>query len=61
MKDVILNEIVKKKARNNFAIERIIENEKLFTEKEIPIIINNDILVKKIYMLGIWDKASSCE
>ena len=35
--------------------ERIKTNENLFTEEELKIINSNDILIEKIYLLGILD------
>ncbi len=35
--------------------ERIRANEKVFTKKELNKINNNDILVEKIYLLGVLD------
>lgn len=46
MKDVVLNEFIK---------ERIKENEVLFNKQECDIINNNRNLIKKIYILGVKD------
>lgn len=35
--------------------ERIKENEKLFTMKELKFIKENDTIIKKVYFLGILD------
>lgn len=45
-KDVVLNEIIK---------ERIKENEKMFKEDEINTIKTNTDLISKIYLLGFLD------
>lgn len=36
----------------NFIKERILENKELFTEEELTVINNNNIITKKIYLLG---------
>lgn len=41
-----IEEIVKK---------RIEENQELFSKKEIEIINNNPVIIKKIYLLGLLD------
>ncbi len=43
MKNVVLNEFIR---------ERIKENQKLFTKKEMRIIENNEMVIEKIYLLG---------
>ncbi|MCI8273450.1 MAG: hypothetical protein HFJ55_05155 [Clostridia bacterium] len=50
MKDVILNEILE---------ERINENKDIFADKELKTINCNDIIIKKIYLLGLLDGKSS--
>lgn len=40
---------------NNFAKERIEENEELFLNEEIELVKNNVSIVKKIYLLGLID------
>ena len=42
MKNVVLNEFIR---------ERIKENQKLFTKKEMRIIENNEMVIEKIYLL----------
>lgn len=52
-KNIILDEV--KYEKNNlekFIEERIEENKELFTEEELTAINNNNIIVKKIYLLG---------
>ena len=62
MKNVVRNEeketssIVKD--IENVLVERIKQNRKLFSRKELMIIQNNVLLTGKIYMLGIIDSKS---
>lgn len=35
-----------------FIKKRILENKQLFTEEELTVINNNNIIIKKIYLLG---------
>lgn len=49
MKDVVLS---RKSDLEIFVQERIKENEELFTEEELTVINNNNIILKKIYLLG---------
>lgn len=39
--------------------ERINNNKNIFTEKDLQIIKNNDILMQKIYLLGALDNIKS--
>lgn len=62
MKDVVLNEVMKTsstiKEIEDVILERVEENKKMFSEKELMIIKNNSMIVNKIYMLGILDAKS---
>lgn len=42
----------KKQTLEDFLTKRITENVKLFTQKELDLINNNNSLIKKIYILG---------
>ena len=50
--DVILN---KKINVESFVSERLKENENLFTEEELEIIKSNNVLIEKVYALGMLD------
>lgn len=52
MKDVVENEVIN---FDEIINERVAENTKLFSKKEIDIITNNKSLVEKIYLLGTLD------
>lgn len=36
-------------------VERIKENEKLFSKEELNFISNNDNIIKKVYLIGVLD------
>ena len=42
----------KKQTLEDFLTKRITENVKLFTQKQLDLINNNNSLIKKIYILG---------
>ncbi len=52
-RNVVLDEV--KTDLEKFINERIEENKDIFTNKELKIIESNDLLAKKIYILGIAD------
>ncbi len=41
--------------KNEIIEERIKENKEIFSKEELQIITKNNILIKKIYLLGVLD------
>lgn len=55
MKELVENETMKKEELNEFIHGRIMKNKKIFQKKELEEIEMDNLLIKKIYLLGILD------
>lgn len=55
MKELVENETMKKEELNEFINGRIMKNKKIFQKKELEEIEMDNLLIKKIYLLGILD------
>ncbi len=55
MKELVENGTMKKEELNEFINGRIMKNKKIFQKKELEEIEMDNLLIKKIYLLGILD------
>lgn len=51
--NVVEDEVMK--SGRSIIIERIKNNKKIFNDKEIEIILSNQNLISKLYLLGLFD------